>query len=57
MKDIRNLGGEMLEHLRFYRDLGVRLAAKAPGSVGRDVAASRRREAGSTRGAQAARAL
>jgi uracil-DNA glycosylase family 4 len=40
MKEIGNLGGEMLEHLRFYRDLGVRLAAKAPGSIGRDVAAA-----------------
>ncbi len=40
MKDTKNLGGEVLEHLRYYRDLGVRLAAKVPRSVGREVAAT-----------------
>jgi uracil-DNA glycosylase family 4 len=39
MKDTKNLGGEVLEHLRYFQDLGVRLAAKVPSSVRREVAA------------------
>ena len=33
MSDIRSLGGEILEHLRFYSKLGVRLAMKKPGAA------------------------
>ena len=40
MKEIENLGGEMLEHLRFYRDLGVHLAAQPPQPGRQDVAAA-----------------
>jgi uracil-DNA glycosylase family 4 len=30
MSHLKNLGGEILEHLRFYHDLGVRLVANKP---------------------------
>jgi DNA polymerase len=40
MKEIHNLGGELLAHLRWYRDLGVRMAAQVPGSIGARQAAA-----------------
>ena len=47
MKEIKNLSGEMLEHLRLYRDLGVRLASKVPDRVGQGAvtAGARKQEA------------
>jgi DNA polymerase len=38
MSDIRKLGGEILEHLRFYSALGVRMAAKKRAAMRREVA-------------------
>jgi uracil-DNA glycosylase len=39
MKDSKKLGGEMLEHLRVYHEMGVGLAAKGPAPAGRGIAA------------------
>lgn len=42
MSELKNLGNEMLEHLRRYRQLGVRLAANAPHSAPRKPVSSTR---------------
>lgn len=39
MSDTKSLGSEMLEHLRYYRDLGVRMVAAAPRARQRGMAA------------------
>ncbi len=39
MNDIKSIGGEILEHLRFYRGMGVRMAAAAPLAGKRDTTA------------------
>jgi uracil-DNA glycosylase family 4 len=44
MSELKNLGNEMLDHLRRYRQMGVRLAANAPRSAPqKPVSATRRR--------------
>ncbi len=44
MSELKNLGNEILDHLRRYRQVGVRLAANAPRSAPRKPVSTTRRE-------------